>query len=83
MGRVLGPQGVLCVYGPLRYQGRHTSASNAEFDGWLKARDPVSGIRDFEALDELARAASLALATDHAMPANNRTLEWRRPSGGA
>ncbi len=83
VGGVLGRQGVLCVYGPFRYEGQYTSDSNAEFDGWLKARDPVSGIRDFEALDELARAVGLVLDADHAMPADNRTLVWRRPSGGA
>ncbi|HEY0767704.1 MAG TPA: DUF938 domain-containing protein [Steroidobacteraceae bacterium] len=75
--------GVLCVYGPFRYQGRYTSDSNAEFDAQLKARDPVSGIRDFEALDALARAQGLVLAADHAMPANNRTLLWCRPPGSA
>ena len=83
VGAALAPGGVLCVYGPFRYQGRHTSASNAEFDEWLKTRDPLSGIRDFEVLDELARNAGLVLAADHAMPANNRTLEWRRRVSGA
>ena len=83
VGAVLAPAGVLCVYGPFRYEGRYTSDSNAEFDHWLRARDPVSGIRDFEALDELARAVNLVLAADHAMPANNRTLVWRRPAGDA
>ena len=77
---VLRSPGVLCVYGPFRFHGAHTSDSNAEFDRWLKARDPVSGVRDFEALDELARAAGLVLTADHAMPANNRTLVWRRVS---
>ena len=43
--------GVLCVYGPFRYRGQHTSASNVEFDAWLRARDPDSAIRDFEAVD--------------------------------
>jgi cyclopropane fatty-acyl-phospholipid synthase-like methyltransferase len=76
-GAVLGPQGVLCVYGPFNYQGRFTSDSNAQFDAWLRARDAHSGIRDFEALDALARDAGLALHADHAMPANNRTLVWR------
>jgi cyclopropane fatty-acyl-phospholipid synthase-like methyltransferase len=73
-----GNDAVLCVYGPFRYDGRHTSASNAEFDAYLKARDPRSGIRDFEALERLAQAQGLELAADHAMPANNRTLVWRR-----
>jgi cyclopropane fatty-acyl-phospholipid synthase-like methyltransferase len=83
VGEALDRSGLLCVYGPFRYQGEYTSDSNAEFDRWLKARDPVSGIRDFEALDELARAAGLVLAADHAMPANNRTLVWQRLPGGA
>jgi cyclopropane fatty-acyl-phospholipid synthase-like methyltransferase len=77
-GAALGPQGSVCVYGPFNYGGRFTSDSNAQFDAWLKARDARSGIRDFEALDALARAAGLNLAADHAMPANNRTLVWRR-----
>jgi SAM-dependent methyltransferase len=80
VGGVLRLPGVLCVYGPFRFGGAHTSESNAEFDRWLKARDPVSGVRDFEALDALARGAGLRFAADHAMPANNRTLVWRKVS---
>jgi hypothetical protein len=68
----------LAVYGPFRYRGDYTSPSNAAFDDWLKRRDPASGIRDFEAVDALARAAGLTLAADHAMPANNQLLVWRR-----
>ena len=78
VGAVLGAAGVLCVYGPFRYRGAHTSDSNADFDRWLKSRDAASGVRDFEALDALARAQDLSLSADHAMPANNRTLVWRR-----
>ena len=75
---VLRADGVLCVYGPVRYRGEYTSESNAQFDLWLKARDPQSGIRDFEALDALALAQGLRLRADHAMPANNQTLVWQR-----
>jgi cyclopropane fatty-acyl-phospholipid synthase-like methyltransferase len=81
VGSVLEAPGVLCVYGPFRFHARHTSDSNAEFDRYLKARDPASGIRDFEALDALAAAQGLRFAADHAMPANNRTLVWRRAAG--
>jgi cyclopropane fatty-acyl-phospholipid synthase-like methyltransferase len=80
VGAHLGTAGVLCVYGPFRYRGNYTSQSNAEFDEYLRARDAASGIRDFEALEELARAAGLGLSADHDMPANNRTLVWRRHS---
>ncbi|HEY4772331.1 MAG TPA: DUF938 domain-containing protein [Steroidobacteraceae bacterium] len=78
VGRVLKSGGVLSVYGPFRYAGRYTSESNAHFDVHLRERDPVSGIRDFEAVDALARKEGLELDSDHDMPANNRTLVWRR-----
>ena len=78
VGATLTRGGVLCVYGPFRYRGEHISASNAEFDVWLRRRDPDSAIRDFEAVEALARAQQLHLTADHAMPANNRTLVWQR-----
>ena len=78
VGEVLEPGGVLAVYGPFNYKGVFTSESNARFDAWLKARDPASGVRDFEAVDTLARARGLVLLQDLAMPANNRMLVWRR-----
>ncbi len=70
--------GVLCVYGPFNYGGCYTSQSNAQFDQWLKARDPDSGIRDFEAVDAQAQRLGLRLQGDHALPANNRLLVWQR-----
>lgn len=78
VGRVLAPGGLLCLYGPFNYGGAFTSESNARFDAWLKVRDPVSGVRDFEALDRLAQAQGLVLERDIEMPVNNRTLVWRR-----
>ena len=78
VGRVLGAGGLFACYGPFNYGGRHTSESNARFDAWLKARDPQSGVRDFEAVDRLAREAGLRLLEDFAMPANNRLLCWRK-----
>jgi hypothetical protein len=44
----------------------------------LRERDPESGLRDFEAVDEVARHNGFALLRDHAMPANNRTVVWAR-----
>ena len=82
VGQVLAPGGVLAVYGPFRYGGNFTTPSNAAFDGWLKRRDPASGIRDFERVDELAAARGLKLVADHAMPANNQLLIWHRPDSG-
>lgn len=76
--KVLASDAVLAVYGPFNYDGRFTSPSNAAFDEWLKQRSAQSGIRDFAAVDELARSIGFTLIEDRAMPANNRTLVWRR-----
>ncbi|MDD5366028.1 MAG: DUF938 domain-containing protein [Gallionellaceae bacterium] len=78
IGRILEVGGLLCLYGPFNYGGAFTSESNARFDVWLKNRDPNSGVRDFEAVDRLAEAQGLFLIQDVEMPANNRTLIWRR-----
>jgi cyclopropane fatty-acyl-phospholipid synthase-like methyltransferase len=78
IGNVLKSGGLFCLYGPFNYDGRYTSDSNARFDQWLKARDPKSGIRDIEALDELAAANGMKRISDYAMPANNRILVWQK-----
>lgn len=78
---VLAADAALAVYGPFNYNGRFTSPSNASFDEWLKQRSPHSGIRDFAAVDGLARSIGFALVEDRPMPANNRTLVWRRAAG--
>ncbi|WP_018412926.1 DUF938 domain-containing protein [Methyloversatilis thermotolerans] len=75
---VLGPSATLLVYGPFNYRGGFTSDSNADFDRWLKARDPLQGIRDFEAVESLARRQGFALSHDIEMPANNRCLVFDR-----
>lgn len=75
---VLSENSVLAVYGPFNYDGAFTSPSNAAFDAWLKQRSAHSGIRDFAAVDELARSIGFKLLEDHPMRANNRTLVWRR-----
>lgn len=78
LGRAVSRVAVVAVYGPFRYGGAYTSASNAAFDRALRDRDPASGIRDFGAVDELARARGFLLRADHRMPANNQLLVWER-----
>ena len=78
LATVLRENGKLCVYGPFKYQGRYTSESNANFDEWLKEQDRLSGIRDFEAVHELAEKANLRLMIDKCMPANNQLIVWQK-----
>ncbi|HKJ04029.1 MAG TPA: DUF938 domain-containing protein [Geopsychrobacteraceae bacterium] len=77
-GETLRPGGRLVVYGPFRYDNDFTSQSNAKFDCWLKERDSQSGIRDFEAVDRLARNQGMKVLVDHKMPSNNQLIVWER-----
>ena len=74
----LNQQGVVCVYGPFKYKGEFTSPSNDEFNSLLQSRDSLSGIRDFEAVEQLAVQSGLKLLSDTAMPANNQLLIFKR-----
>ena len=76
VGKLLPDNGMLVLYGPFNYNNAYTSDSNARFDIWLKQRDPESGIRNFEDVEQLANAANLYIQHDYAMPANNRLLCW-------
>lgn len=77
-GRVLPAGGVMYVYGAYRYATRPLEPSNEEFDRWLKARNAVSGVRDYEAVNALAHSNGLTLVEDRAMPGNNRSIWWKK-----
>lgn len=77
-GKVLRPGGVMYVYGPFEYSDRPLEPTNAEFNEWLKMRDPKSGIRKFDEVNRLAQENGLVLEGDEAMPANNRSIWWRK-----
>ncbi|MEK7322492.1 MAG: DUF938 domain-containing protein [Pseudomonadota bacterium] len=78
VGRLLPVGGIFLLYGPFNYHSRYTSDSNRRFDAQLKSRDPLSGIRDAEALDRLAGQARMRACGDVAMPANNHLLCWEK-----
>lgn len=75
---VMSADARLVIYGPFNYGGQFSSQSNAQFDASLKAQAAHMGIRDFEAVNQLAQGIGLRLLEDCAMPANNRCLVWQR-----
>ena len=77
---MLSPGQTIYLYGPYRYADRPLEPSNEQFDQWLKARDPASGIRNFEDLSRIAQEQGFSLEADVPMPANNRSLIFRRAS---
>jgi SAM-dependent methyltransferase len=76
--RVLAPGGVLYLYGPYKRGGRHTAPSNEAFDHSLRLRNPEWGVRDLEAVAELAAAHGFAQPAVEQMPANNLSLVFRK-----
>jgi hypothetical protein len=74
----LRADGRLFLYGPFKRDGRHTAISNAVFDSSLRERDPEWGVRDIEALKELAGRVGLVLVEIVEMPANNLIVIFER-----
>lgn len=77
-GRHLEPGGHLIMYGPYKRDGAHTAPSNEAFDASLRGRNPAWGVRDLEAVTELAAANGLTLVKTIEMPANNLVLAFER-----
>jgi SAM-dependent methyltransferase len=77
-GRVLAAGGILYMYGPYRVAGAHTAPSNAAFDADLRRRNPAWGVRDLNDITALAVRHGLVLAEIVDMPANNKSVIFRR-----
>lgn len=71
-------RGALLLYGPFRFHGSFSAASNEAFDASLRARDPAWGVRDVDDLDRLAQQHQLSRSETLALPANNHVLVFRR-----
>jgi len=76
----LVPGGLLLLYGPFCDHGIPMAASNVAFDLHLRSLDPAMGVRDAVIISEQANGLGLSPLADVAMPANNRTLIFRRNS---
>lgn len=73
-GRILPPGCILYLYGPFKQAGQQTAPSNAAFDQSLRSQDSEWGVRDLEAVVEVAQAQGLSLLETIAMPANNLSI---------
>ncbi|XP_026320129.1 UPF0585 protein CG18661 isoform X2 [Hyposmocoma kahamanoa] len=68
----------MITYGPYSKDGVITPESNVEFHASLKSRNPLWGIRDINDLVKLAEQNNLSLIDTVEMPANNKTLVWKK-----
>ena len=78
---LLSTERILFLYGPYRRLGLHTSESNVQFDHDLRAHNPEWGLRDLEAVSDVAAGAGFVLAETVEMPANNFALVFKRREG--
>ena len=76
--RLLTPGGFLFVYGPFMRDGRHNSEGNRQFDRSLRSQNPALGLRDVNDVAACAAEYGLTLEGIVEMPANNRSLIFRK-----
>lgn len=79
-GALLRSDGILYLYGPYKRDGQHTAPSNALFDTDLQSRDPQWGVRELDAVCELAYAQGFKLKDIVTMPANNLSVILQKSS---
>lgn len=77
-GKLLKPNGMLITYGPYATHGKITPESNEMFNKSLKSQNPDWGIRDIRDLKNIARENNIELVEVIDMPANNKTLAWKK-----
>ncbi|XP_072749771.1 methyltransferase-like 26 [Anoplolepis gracilipes] len=77
-GQLLKPNGLLITYGPYAFNGQITPESNVNFDKSLRWQDSSWGLRDVRDLKKLAEDHNIKLIEIVDMPANNKTLIWRK-----
>ncbi|KAF9206693.1 hypothetical protein BGZ59_011542 [Podila verticillata] len=78
-GRVLKPGGFLILYGAFKKDGKFNTESNKQFDETLRDTDPSWGVRDIEAIAEVAEnEARLKHVQTINMPSNNYLLVFEK-----
>lgn len=78
VGQKLQTGGIFFIYGPFNENGSFTSESNETFDQHLRERDPLSGIREREFIEELMNENGLKSHVILDMPANNKVLIYKK-----
>ncbi|MBV1900567.1 MAG: DUF938 domain-containing protein [Kordiimonadaceae bacterium] len=78
----LSAEGILFLYGPYKKEGSYTSISNEQFDMSLRSRNNGWGLRDMEAVIEVAELAGFKTPSITPMPANNFSLIFAKKQNG-
>jgi SAM-dependent methyltransferase len=76
--QLLPPGGVLYLYGPYRQTGVPTAPSNEAFDEMLRERNPAWGLRNLQAVIDIASRHGIQHRETLPMPANNLSVVFER-----
>lgn len=79
-GKLLKDNGLLFTYGAYAIDGKITPESNVNFDKSLKSQNSEWGLRDIKDLKELSEKNGIKLINMIDMPANNKTIIWKKTS---
>jgi hypothetical protein len=71
-------EGYLFIYGPFNVDGKFTSEGNEKFDAWLKEKNELFGVRNYEDVVEEAKKNDLEFVEKISMPSNNFILVFRK-----
>jgi hypothetical protein len=71
-------EGYLLIYGPFNVDGKFTSEGNEKFDAWLKEKNELFGVRNYEDVVEEAKKNDLEFVEKISMPSNNFILVFKK-----
>ncbi|XP_014473706.1 PREDICTED: UPF0585 protein C16orf13 homolog A [Dinoponera quadriceps] len=77
-GQLLKRHGLLITYGPYACDSVIYPESNVKFHNSLRSQNPSWGLRDISDLKRLAEKSDIKLTEVVDMPANNKTIVWRK-----
>ncbi|XP_066603874.1 methyltransferase-like 26 [Prorops nasuta] len=78
VGKLLKQNGILFTYGPYAINGTISPESNINFHKSLKSQDASWGLRDVADLQKLAKENNIDMIKMFDMPANNKTIIWKK-----
>ncbi len=78
VSNILEKNGILSVYGPFRYGGKHLSESNELFDQSIQIQYEGAGVRNYEDVVAVASEFQIKLMDEFEMPSNNRLLLFKK-----
>lgn len=81
-GQLLKNHGLLITYGPYACDNVIYPESNVKFHNSLKSQNPSWGLRDIKDLKQLAEKNDINLMEVVDMPANNKTIIWKKYARG-